>query len=339
MLDLVVIGAGPAGLQLAGICSKSMDMVVLEEHPKTGTPNHCSGLVSRNIDSISKPPSECIEHKVRGAVFHSPNGNNLILKKHGFAAYVIDRSKFDASLAEGLDCDVLMGSKLKRIAFGSESVMLKTGARGLEARAVAGADGSNSFVGNTLGAVPKQKIPGIMAIANEPNTSEFVELFFDKRITDSFLWKIPRGGTTEYGMWGAGSRFDALEKFFGLKKSYEKRSGVIPLGPPKTYFDRALLVGDAAAQCKPWSGGGVVYGMMCANIAADVLSKADDFSESSLRPYELKWKRAIGRQLAAGMFMRRLFKNSKNSQIDALMHTAKYLKLLNRLDMDFLVKK
>ncbi len=338
MLDLVVVGAGPAGLELAKACSKSMDVEVVEEHEKIGFPNHCSGLVSRNIDSISKPPRECIEHRVKGAVLHSPGGRAITLKKHGFAAYVIDRQKFDVSLAERLDCGLLMGSKLKRIAFGEKSVKLKAGTKNIDARCVAGADGSNSFVGRVLDATPRARIPGIIAVYKKPDTSEFVELFFDKHVSDSFLWKIPRGETTEYGVWGAGSRFDALEKFFGIKNHYAKRSGVIPLGPPKTYFDRALLVGDAAAQCKPWSGGGVVYGMTCADIAAGVLRKAKDFSESSLKEYELKWKRAIGRQLSAGMFMRRILKKSSNTQIDRFMATAKYLKLLNRLDMDFIVK-
>jgi len=232
----------------------------------------------------------------------------------------------------------LMGSRLKRIDFDAGSVTLTTGNKKIKCRVVAGADGASSVVGSALGAAPKEKVPGIIAIANEPNSSEFVELFFDRTLTDSFLWKIPRGESTEYGMWGSGSRFDVLEKFFKIKGKYAKRSGVIPLGPPKTYFDRAILLGDAAAMTKPWSGGGVVYGMTCAQIAADVLLKTN-YSERSLREYEIGWKRAIGKQLSAGMFMRRLYKRSSNAQIDRLMATAKYLKLLNRLDMDFLVKK
>jgi flavin-dependent dehydrogenase len=140
-------------------------------------------------------------------------------------------------------------------------------------------------------------------------------------------------------MWGSGSRFDVLEKFFSLKKGrvpYAKRSGVIPLGPPKTYFDRVLLVGDAASQVKPWSGGGLVYAMRCAQIAAGVLTNADDFSESSLRAYELKWKKSVGKQIAAGMAMRKLYKHMSNSQVDKFIATARFLKILNKLDMDLL---
>ena len=217
MFDIAVAGAGPAGLELAFRCQKKMEVVVIEEHSRVGEPSHCSGLVSKNIDSIVKPPKDCIEHKVAGAVFHSPNGHTITLKKHGFAAYVIDRSRFDASLAERLDCDLLMGSKLSSISFGKESVLLKTRGEKIKCKAVIGADGANSFVGGTLGAKPKEKIPGIISVVSEPNESEFVELFFDKMLTDCFLWKIPRGQSTEYGMWGLGSRFDLLEKFFKIK--------------------------------------------------------------------------------------------------------------------------
>lgn len=340
MLDLVVAGAGPAGLELAFRCQNKMNVAVVEEHKRIGEPNHCSGLVSRNIDGIAKPPRDCVEHRVRGALLHSPGGHTIELKKRGFAAYVIDRQSFDNSLAERLNCRLLMGSKLERVAFGGGSVSLTAGRKNIECCVIAGADGANSFVAKSLGVGPKEKIPGIIAIAREPNASEFVELFFDKRLTDCFLWKIPRGEATEYGMWGSGSRFDVLEKFFKIKnKKYARRSGVIPLGPPKTYFNRAILVGDAAGQCKPWTGGGVVYGMTCARIAADVLTKADGFSEQSLRGYEVRWKRAIGKQIGAGMLGRRLLARLSNRQLDAFMATARWLRLLNRLDMDFLVKK
>jgi geranylgeranyl reductase family protein len=339
MVDLAVVGAGPAGLELASRCSGFMDVAVLEEHRKPGEPNHCSGLISRNIDSISKPPKGCIEHKVRGAIFHSPSGRKIVLKKKDFAAYVIDRSEFDSAMVEGIDCELLMGSRLDSISFGNGSARLGFGKKTIDAKVVAGADGSSSVVGRSLGAEPREKIPGIISVEKKNDYSEFVELWFDKSLTDCFLWKIPRGEKTEYGMWGSGSRFDVLEKFFSIKGKQERRGGAIPIGPPKTYFNNALLVGDAAAQVKPWSGGGVVYGMLCARIAADVLVKAKDFSERSLREYELRWKKAIGRQIAAGMFMRRIYRKSSNSQIDIMMGTAGYLKLLNRLDMDFILKK
>ena len=118
---------------------------------------------------------------------------------------------------------------------------------------------------------------------------------------------------------------------------------MIPLGPPKTYFNRVLLVGDAAAMTKPWSGGGVIYSLTAAEIAASVIKQAkaaSDFSEYFLKKYELIWKRKIGRHISAGMLGRAAFRRMGNRQLGLALRSANRVRfLMNKLDMDFLVKK
>ena len=56
-----------------------------------------------------------------------------------------------------------------------------------------------------------------------------------------------------------------------MQKPLERISGVIPIGfPLRTFADRTMLVGDAAGQAKPLSGGGLYTGMTAARIAAEV---------------------------------------------------------------------
>ena len=51
--------------------------------------------------------------------------------------------------------------------------------------------------------------------------------------------------------------------------------GTIPLGPlKKTVDDHVMLVGDAAAQVKPTSGGGIYPGLLCATQCAIVAEEA-----------------------------------------------------------------
>ncbi|MBA7636669.1 hypothetical protein ES703_44290 [subsurface metagenome] len=98
--------------------------------------------------------------------------------------------------------------------------------------------------------------------------------------------------------------------------------GGIPLRPlPQTYMKRLLVVGDAAGQVKPTTGGGIYYGLLCAEIAVDTLHQA--FSTNKPSPklfasYEKRWKQRIGRELRIGYLARRLYERLSNRHIDQI---------------------
>jgi geranylgeranyl reductase family protein len=337
MHDVIIIGAGPVGLYLAKKLEKRLRVLVIEEDRDIGKPVHCSGLVSKNLGRFVKPDKTWIEHEVRGAIIHAPNGRELRLEKQD-TAYVISRKRFDKYLAKQVSSRILKGTRAEEISI-KNTVKVKTNKGVYESEVIVGCDGSNSMVARHFNARPKEILNGLIAITEEKSSGDFVEIWFDKRITDGFLWKIPRGYETEYGGMGKNLRFHTLKEFFGLR-DFEKKAGRIPLGPPKTYFNRCLLVGDAAAICKPWSGGGLVYGFTCAEIAAQVLKEANDFSEPFLKKYEQEWKKKIGNRIRAGMLARSMFKRMNNAQINLALTGANRVRfLMNKLDMDFLVGK
>jgi geranylgeranyl reductase family protein len=360
--DVIIAGAGPAGLHAAQCCEGlGLSVLVLEEHKQIGRPGHCSGLISANLELFfpKEDMDECIEHRVRGAIMHSPGGSQLRLEKPGTAAYVIDRPAFDRFLASRLSGtgpsagpEIRLKSAIDAFTVLDDSVLVKSGNQTFESSALLGCDGSNSFVRRQLQQKPKETMNGLIAVTEgdqDDRESEFVEMWFDKELTDGFLWKIPRKTRLEYGMLGTAAKFDQLKKFFGLSKAkgrLERYGGIVPLGPPKTYSDRVLLVGDAACQVKPWSGGGVIYSLTAAEIAAKTINQAksaNDFSESFLKRYEhgsWGWKKAFGGRIRTGMLARSMFKRMNNTQLNLAMRgmgRARFL--MNKLDMDFLVKK
>jgi digeranylgeranylglycerophospholipid reductase len=101
---------------------------------------------------------------------------------------------------------------------------------------------------------------------------------------------------------------------------------IVPLRPlPKTYADRVLVVGEAAGQVKPTTGGGIYYGLLCADIAAEVLHQAfvaGDFSAAILSAYEKKWRARLNRELTIGYWARTLLSRLSNNHIDRLFHRA-----------------
>jgi len=341
MFDIVVVGGGPVGLYTAKLCEDmGYRVLVLEEHEEIGKPPHCSGLISINIEHFFPDIKEwgVVENEVDSAVIHSPR-SEFVLRKKGTAAYVINRERFDRRLGEMVESEILLGCRARSVVVSKKGAKVNTDKGVFECEMVVGCDGANSIVAKGLCVRPREIIKGLIAIVRKKAHSRMVDLYFDKdRLRDGFFWKIPRGERLEYGMFGKDVKFEDLEKFFGLKR-YERYAGLVPIGPvKKSYFDRILLVGDAAGQVKPWSGGGVIYGLTCAKIASEVIEKAfrfNDFSEGLLKEYETRWKARVGKQIGLGLFLRRILKVSNNLQLDMLFRAGRFIDF-GWMDMDFI---
>jgi digeranylgeranylglycerophospholipid reductase len=68
--------------------------------------------------------------------------------------------------------------------------------------------------------------------------------------------------------------------------------------------ERVFLVGDAAGQTKPFTGGGILYGMRAAGIAADEMEVK---SPESLEDYEKKWRSELGNDIFLGRMIERFY--------------------------------
>jgi len=347
MHDLMVIGAGPVGSFLASLCSKSMEVAVLEEHKEAGN-KPCSGLVSDRLKKIL--PREVIDspgliqHEVKGAKIHIMD-DVIELGKRGTAAYIIDRDVLDKRLAQhaaSSGCEMMFGDAAKTISVLHDRVRINSEKRSYESKILAGCDGARSVVARHINSAPQELLNGLIAIEKKENRSDQVEMWFDRRlVSDGFFWAIPRGSETEYGAMGSGINFSHLEKFFGLARNgiAEKSAAPIPMGIVKTISERILLVGDSACQTKPWSGGGITYGMLSAKVASRVLIKAvekDDLGKEDFSEYENGWKKLLIKDITCGMVLRELFKDLEGGMMGGVL---KYLPLLKAagesIDFDF----
>ncbi len=164
-----------------------------------------------------------------------------------------------------------------------------------------------------------------------------VEVHFGNGVAPGFFaWLVPTGpGRGLAGLMARRNTGLYMKEFVhnlertGRVRSQETgiRFGGIPLKPLRhTSADRLLYVGDAAGQVKPTTGGGIYYGLICAQIAAEVLHRAmtrGDVSRRALSWYDRRWRRLLMRELRMGRRARWLFERLDDGQIERLFCLAR----------------
>ena len=320
--DVAVIGAGPAG----AIASKYAALngartLLIEEHASIGSPVQCTGLISKAaLKQCETGEGSFVLSRMKGAFVYAPNGNELTIRGKDVKAYVIDRKIFDRELVErSLDAGVELMLKTRFIGLhNGEISVLSSGVRkDIHADIVIGADGIMSSVGRAAG-LPRCKkfLSGIQFEAPyHARDPEFVEIFTGNKFAPGFFgWAVPFAGMARIGLAKnmddkpASHYLEELIKHPVLSSRYrgsrtEHVVGGIPLGPPeRTATDNVMLVGDAAGQVKPTSGGGVYMGAVCAKIAGEVGARAAR-KETDPGEYEKRWRSAVGRELSIGMII------------------------------------
>ncbi|MFC1905915.1 geranylgeranyl reductase family protein [Chloroflexota bacterium] len=340
LLDVIVAGAGPVGSHVAcKLAEQGYSVAVFEEHNTIGEPVQCTGIIGRECIERYHIPQEVVLFESKSAKFFSPSGKYLRLAKDEVQAYIVDRTAMDLHLAHKAQNDgaqYYLSSKVGDVRTNGTKVVLDIKAEGvstsLESRALVVTSGFGTKLPYKLrmGRVGDWVAGAQMEV--EINGVDEVEVYLSQNIAPGFFgWLVPTGKNR--GLVGLFSRKAPrrhLDRFIESLRSQGKitakgriTSGGIPLRPlPKTYAERVLVVGDAAGQVKPTTGGGVYYGFICADIAVDVLSKAfdsDDFSAKAFSLYQKIWKKAIGKELKIGYWARRVYERLSDRQIELML--------------------
>jgi len=283
-----VIGAGPVGLHCASLLAgQGFDVSVFEEHSAIGRPIQCAGLISKSgIEGLGIELGDSVVNEVSGAKIFSPDGQSITVQRKGTVAFVVDRFLFDQLFykkAKKLGCDVRLENKLLDAKANSLFMQAKGRGEFLKSQITVGADGVNSIVRHSVfpKLFEKNFVHTFQVRASGNFDKSLVELHFGGFAPGFFAWIVPESkeiarigiGVSPDNNPGTGLK-QFLEKRLPEARILSKSGALIPIAPPakELVSGSVLLVGDAAAQTKATTGGGIVFGLKAAAICAETIA-------------------------------------------------------------------
>jgi len=345
--DVIVIGAGPAGLAAADALARGgRDVVVLEEHPDVGYPVHCTGILGQDAFDELALSRESILGFCRAASFRAPGGPEVLVETDRVIAAIVDRGRFDEQLAtraERSGAAVRRGARVQALEVDDAGVSVHATASGqpFRGRACVVACGASYRFNRELGlGVPRTFVQSAQVEIPFVELAH-LEVHLGREIAPGgFAWIVPfQRGSQPFARLGLLCERDARVRFQAFVDTLATRFGLdtgtvpaprlrlLPLAPVRvTYGRRVVAVGDAAGLVKPTTGGGIYYSLLSGRLAGETLLSAldrDELTARSLSVYESRWRERLGPDIRAGLAFRTLAARLSDRSIRALVELAR----------------
>lgn len=321
--DVVVIGAGPAGSTAARFAAEAgASVLMMEKDRDVGYPVRCGEAVSHEgVVQFIEPDPKWIASTITRFRIVAPNGKEVLPRLDG-KGYVLERRIFDyevAKLAAREGAEVITKAyaydliKSDGKAVGVRA-LIKDEKVEIQAKVVVAADGVESRVGKWAGIDTTCHIRDMESCAQMTITGVEVEedtldfYFGDQISPGGYLWIFPKGKNTanvglgvsvECAKQKAAIRYleEFLEKRFPKAAVLTHIAGGVPCAKTCDTIvkNNVMLVGDAAHQVNPVSGGGIISGMIGGMIAGQVAGEAVRMNDlSHLTEYQKRWHKRLG---------------------------------------------
>jgi geranylgeranyl reductase family protein len=337
--DVIIAGGSISGLLAAREITDqgNKSVIVMEEDPEIGTPQHCGGLVS--MDAIKNlgviPTSNMIEGKIKQAKIFSPS-QSLHLNTEGQNIIAIDRRLLDkhvALQAQRNGVEIRTRCSVRSVSVDHDqqdsSQIIKTSEGDFSCKFFVDARGVASIIQKNRNGILQSAQYEVYASWIENGK---VEVQFDReRYPGFFAWIIPTGyGVGKVGVAGKGiNAANALksymdgkgEKYSVVRKVY---APICVSGPIENFISdgQKVVVGDAAGQTKPTTAGGIYSCGMAGILAGRAISNA--FEENDLNVlwnYQQSWLDIFQEEFNKMLLARRILERIDNKTLDQLFQS------------------
>ena len=323
--DVVVVGGGPAGSMAARYAAElGGSVLILEKDRDIGYPVRCGEAVSRKgVEEFIEPDEKWIASHITKFSMNAPDGTEVVLPlpEEGF---VLERRVFDYELAKSAanaGVEILTRAYVNGLLFDGDAVSgVKFDYRGeqheVEADVIIAADGVESRVGRWAGikthidfrdmeSCVQYTVSGIDV---DPNTIYFH--FVSNAAPEGYLWVFSKGShSANIGLGVSGaigkkkSALQFLEEF--MERHYPDAAILTSIAggvPCSVTLERISapgisLVGDAARQVNPLSGGGIASGMIGGSIGGRIAAESIKKGKPQhLLTYDKEWMDRLGKR-------------------------------------------
>lgn len=326
-VDVVVVGAGPAGSSCAYRLAAAGARVVMLDRRAFPRDKPCGGgLTARCLKELPVSPAPVVSAVATAIELRLDFGPAVRHSAGSLLVAMTERRRLDALLAEraaAAGADFRDGVRVRAVEAGPRGVRVVADGLRVEAAMVVGADGVNGVTARSLGLDPSP----LHAVAFEGNVSS---ADFDAEryrgalllemgtVLGGYGWIFPKGDHCNVGVggWpGEGPRLRrhlrrlcaahgiAFERLQGLR-GY--RIPVRRLGAPLSTL-RGMLVGDAAGVADPLSGDGIFEAALSARLAAEAAWSMLAGRTDSLESYTAELDRLISRHTTASWLAKASF--------------------------------
>lgn len=320
-IDVVIIGAGPAGSTVGEIIAKAgFNVSIHDKDCSPGRNKICGGAVAKRHVMDTNLPKHIAEKKIHNLVFHFPNERMSIDNRLGYL--IFDRGKLDQFLVQQAiksGAEVLNSSKVIDVAkkhSDMEILLMELPhrkIRKIKAKLVVFADGANTLA-NKKFHIGFQNSPNCTALAAaydlqwEKNPIDSLEFFFSDNVSSTgYGWIFPRKNSINIGLNCLISKIkqnirQSLDQLLEIKKLNSLKvlkfgGRLVPQSiPEKIHGDSMLVVGDAAGTTEPISGSGIANAIVNGKIAAKIAIEALDsnnLTANYLVRYENDWRKTL----------------------------------------------
>lgn len=353
--DVIVVGGRIGGSVSSLIASQNdADVLMIEKRQEIGTPVQCAeGTTLSTFETLEmKPSKKYVSTEINGATVHAPDGRSVeldgviddnFLDDTGLQGYILDRKVFDKHLAiqsAKAGTDIMMKTTVTDLLRKNGQicgVVAKHLGKTMEIKAdmIIAADGVESNMTRLAGLTKPRTTNDICSCAQyelvgldfDPHKLNF---YFGQEIAPGgYLWMFPKGeDSINVGLGVRSSKNTAyhyLNKFISRYDAtpVELNIGGVPLSGPidKSYTDNLLVVGDAAGQVDPITGGGIHLTVFCAKIAGEIAADAvknEDTSKNVLKKYDMLWREKFEKNLKLSLKYRKAADKLTDKDMNAL---------------------